>query len=80
MDWDYKGRKVHLSMPGYVEKALLRFKHERPTRRQDQPHPHVKPAYGAKAQYADDGDDSPILDKKDKKFIQEVVGTFLYIG
>ena len=22
LDWDYKKREVHLSMPGYVEKAL----------------------------------------------------------
>jgi len=25
--WDYPGRKVHLSMPGYVTKALTRFQH-----------------------------------------------------
>ena len=25
--WDYVGQKVHLSMPGYVHKALTRFQH-----------------------------------------------------
>ena len=38
LDWDYKKREVHLSMPGYVEKALARLKHERPKKSQDQPH------------------------------------------
>ena len=46
--WDYKGWKVHLSMPGYVQKALTRFQHPLPAKRQDQPYPHVKPNYGAK--------------------------------
>ena len=25
--WDYEGRKVHLSMPGYVQKGITRFQH-----------------------------------------------------
>ena len=25
MDWDYKNRTVTLSMPGYVQEALLKF-------------------------------------------------------
>jgi hypothetical protein len=32
LDWDYKQRKVHLSMPGYLENALVRFGHEPPTK------------------------------------------------
>ena len=32
--WDKSGRKVHLAMPGYVEKALREFLHEYPTRKQ----------------------------------------------
>jgi hypothetical protein len=28
--WDYAGQKVHLSMPGYVRKALIRFRHPPP--------------------------------------------------
>jgi hypothetical protein len=31
MDWDYDKREVHLSMPGYVQKALKRFQHENQT-------------------------------------------------
>ena len=33
--WDYTGRKVHLSMPGYVQKALTRFQHPPPAKQQD---------------------------------------------
>ena len=47
LDWDYEKREVHLSMPGYVEKALARFKHEKPKKPQDQPHQHTIPTYGA---------------------------------
>ena len=28
LDWDYKQRKVHLSMPGYSSEALQRFRHD----------------------------------------------------
>jgi hypothetical protein len=30
LDWDYTKREVHLSMPGYVEKALARFSTKSP--------------------------------------------------
>jgi hypothetical protein len=78
--WDYTGRKVHLSMPGYVAKALARFQHPPPTKPQHQPYPHVKPNYGAKTQYAKEADTSPPLDKDGKKFIQEVCGVFLFLA
>jgi hypothetical protein len=47
LDWDYSQRKVHLSMPGYITKALTRFAHKTPSRPQHQPHPHVEKTYGA---------------------------------
>jgi hypothetical protein len=78
LDWDYEKREVHLSMPGYVTKALKRFNHSRPNKPQNQPYPHVPPKYGAKVQYAMPEDTSPKLSKEDKKFIQEVTGTFLF--
>ena len=65
-------------MPGYVDKALKRFKHERPRKCQDQPHPHVPPNYGAKQQFVNEEDTSPPLDDAGKRFIQQVTGTFLY--
>ena len=62
----------------YVTAALKRFNHAQPRKPQDQPYPHVKPIYGAKAQYAKDADTSSPLSPADKKFVQEVTGTFLY--
>jgi hypothetical protein len=78
--WDYVGKKVHLLMPTYLEKALKRFQHPPPTIvLQDQPHQHVKKLYGAKTQLTNPLNTSPPLDKAGKKFIQEVTGVFLYL-
>jgi hypothetical protein len=66
-------------MPGYVKKALTRFKQPTPAKPQHQPYPHVKPTYGAKVQFAKEEDASPPLDKAGKKFIQEVCGVFLFL-
>ena len=41
---------------------------------------HVVPNYGAKVQYAADADTSRLATKEERKFIQQVVGTFLYYG
>ena len=78
IDWDYEKQEVYISMPGYIEDALTRVKHARPRTPQDQPHPRVPPNYGATRQYAKQQDDSPLLDKSGKKFVQEVCGTLLY--
>ena len=78
LDWDYDNRLVHISMLDYVADALKRFHHTRPRKPQHQPHAHIKPTYGAKQQFAPDSDDSPPLNPADKKFVQEVTGTFLY--
>ena len=59
LEWEHKSRKVHVSMPRYVQDALQRFKHNPPQRQQDQPYPHTPPEYGAKVQYAKGGDDPP---------------------
>ena len=65
-------------MMSYVQDALTRFRHACPRKLQDQPYPHVKPTYRAKAQYVTDADPSPLLTPAQKKFFQEVTGTFLY--
>ena len=78
IDWDYEKKEVHISMPNYIKEALTRFHHTKPKRPQDQPHPHSPPNYGAKQQFTEAADDSELLDAKEKKFIQEVVGTLLY--
>jgi len=67
-------------MPGYIEKALLRFGHEPPNKPQMQPFPHTIPSYGAKVQYAKDLDSSPPATKEEEKYIRQVVGVLLYNG
>ena len=80
LDWDYSGHKVHLSMPGYIAKALARFAHPPPKKPQHQPHPHTERTYGATIQYAKAQDSSPLLPATDKTYIQQVLGVLLYYG
>ena len=77
LDFNYKKRQVHLSMPGYCDEALRRFQHEC-VKWTDQPHKHVIPTYGATIQYAKDEDNTEKLGAAATKFIQQVTGTFLY--
>ena len=72
--------QVHLSMPGYIAKALIRFAHPTPNKPQHQPHPHTERSYGATIQYAKNPDDSPLLPAEGKTFIQQVLGVLLYYG
>jgi hypothetical protein len=78
IDWDYTQRFVHISMPGYCKRACIRFKHILSRKRQDQPYPHIERTYGAKQQYAEATDTTPLLTKEEKTFVQEVVQVFLY--
>jgi hypothetical protein len=55
-DWDYEKQEVHLSMPGYVPKALKRFQHVPPCKPQNQPYPHNPPKYGAKMRAPEEGE------------------------
>ena len=80
LDWDYINRTVDISMPGYVAKALQRFEHPTPSRKQDSPHAWTKPDYGAKQQLTPPIDDSRNLEASEKLRIQEIVGTLLYYG
>ena len=64
-------------MTGYTSDALIRFKHDL-RKRNDQAHRHAVPTFGAKKQYANPEDASPLLSKEDKVFVQHVTGTFLY--
>ncbi len=49
LEWYYKNQKVYAHMRGYIQKALLQFKHQTPKTKQTSPHQRVKPQYGAKA-------------------------------
>ena len=78
LDWDYKRRQVHLSMPNYVTKALKQFKHKL-QKKQHQPYPSASIIYGAKNQYAAPQSTAPLLDKKGNKFIQQFCGCKILI-
>jgi hypothetical protein len=81
IEWDYANHKVYAHMPGYLSKALIRFNHTPPKRKQNSLHPHITPQYGAKMQYAMKEDNSPpSLNKEDTKYIQVVAGMLLYYG
>jgi len=66
IDWDHDGLKVHVSMPEYIPKALVRFKHNAPQTPQHQPYPHTKLTYGATRQYAEESDVSEPTSKEEK--------------
>jgi hypothetical protein len=79
LKWNYGRRTIEMSMPGYVERALQRFQHV-VRQRQDNPYKYIPPEFGAKVQYTPDEDLSPLLDADGKKFVQEALGTLLYLG
>jgi hypothetical protein len=78
LKWHYKNRTVDLSMPGYVEAALLKFQHSAPTKPENQPYKHNVPQYGAKIQYVEEADKTPRLNKEGVTRLQQVVGTMLF--
>ena len=77
--WNYKNRTCDLSMPGYVEKALERFKHKH-SKITNAPSKHVA-RFGKSSQtpISPPPNISEIADT-DNTFIEQVVGTFLYYG
>ncbi len=70
IEWDYTNQKAHIHMSGYLQKALIKFKHDMPNKIQNSLHPHVIPHYRAKTQYAKDKDKSPPLLKEETKTTQ----------
>ena len=76
-DRDYTNRQVHVSIPGYANMELVRFKHRTPRKPQDQPYQHVIPNYGANKKFTETPDSAVLLDKDGKKFVQQVTSTFL---
>ena len=75
---DKAERKVTLSMPGYVSKALARFNVQKARHDTNSPGPYSPPVYGASTQKATAPDTSPLLSPERKKRIEEIVGVFLY--
>ena len=76
--WDYPRKRCRISMPGYIDNLLLKFKHPCPTKRRLSPHACLPIAYGATTQFAPDDDSSAVLPEDRKRRIQEIVGSLLY--
>ena len=79
-DWHYKEGYVDVSMPGYIKEVLRRLQHIRSKRIQYSPHEYLPIHYGKHnaTQYASSTDTSPTLPITDTRYIQSVVGSFLY--
>ena len=80
LDWNYEKGYVDISMPGYVKKQLTRYAHPSPKRRRNTPYDPAPVILGKAAQDLPPADESPPLDEKGKKRVQQVVGSFLYYG
>ncbi|KAL7476137.1 hypothetical protein ACHAW6_002015 [Cyclotella cf. meneghiniana] len=48
LNWDYKNKNIHVSMPGCVAKSLKQFEHKQPSNPQHAPFPTRPIKYGAK--------------------------------
>jgi hypothetical protein len=76
--WDYANRRCCISMPGYIETLLIKFKHPRPNKRRLSPYKCLPIFYGTKSQLTPEADASELLDEHHKRRIQEIVGSLLY--
>ena len=78
--WNYTQQYVDVSLPNYVKKALNRLQHVPPKSPQYSPQHHHPINYTTKdtIQYAMQPDTSPLLSPQETKWIQSVVGSFLY--
>ena len=78
LDWNYKAKTLDISMPGYIEKLLLTFKHMKPNKPQHSPYRAPQNIYGAAAQDLIPDDMTQKLDDKIIRVVQQVVGGVLY--
>ena len=78
LDWDYVGRTVDISMPGYIRKKLQEYMHSIPRRIQHCPYSPEPNRFGAGAQAPLVPDDTAMLDAKGIKRVQQIVGSILY--
>jgi hypothetical protein len=67
LHWDYDARTLDISMPGYVRRQLLKYKHVTSSRPQHCPYSPEPKKYGSEAQAPLPIDTSRPLDKKEIK-------------
>jgi hypothetical protein len=78
LEWDYKNRKVDLSMHGYIKAALHKYQHPAPARPEHSPHTWSPPTYGPKTQFVTETITSPALSDKEINKLQQLTCTLLY--
>ena len=79
LKWNYNERYVDTKMPGYALKQIKKYKHKIKQRRHTPLQP-LPRKYGKAAQEPTPEDKSKPLGPKDKKLIEQVVGSFLFYG
>ena len=82
IDWNYEQKYVDISMPTYVPAALKRLNYIMNKYPEYAPHDTDLIIYGRKGtqQYTAAPDESNLLDPAETKYIQSLIGTFLYYG
>jgi hypothetical protein len=78
LTWNYNKRYVHIAMPTYMAKQLLRYEHPHPTKLQHYPYNPNPIMYGQDNQATDPIDTSSKLNEANKKCIQQIFGSFLH--
>ena len=71
---------MDVSLPNYVKNTLQRLQHKLPSSPQYSPQHHIPVNFSKKGerQYATASDTSPLLSPKETRWIQSIVGSFLY--
>ena len=78
LKWNYEKGYVDLSMPGCVEKQLTKYRHKAPKRKQYCPYEPNPIKYGKQSNEIKQEPESPAVGDEKKKYIQQVIGSFLY--
>ena len=78
LNWHYEKQYVDIAMPNYVPKQLLKSGRPPPKRAQHTPFEPRPINYGTKSDTIIHEDPGKLLGDSDKKYIQQVLGSFLY--
>ena len=75
LDWDYKQKQVHVSLPGYTKKSIKQFSHKQ-KKQENQPYPRVPIKYGSKKHISTQPSSAPLLEKKERNLFNKCAEMF----
>ena len=78
IEWDYKAQTCTISVPGYIEKVLLRFHHKAPSTPQHSLFQAPAMRYGKSTQRMLPDDETALFYKPRTKRIQQISGALLW--